>query len=219
MAENVIINGITYQNVPEVDIPKVGGGTAKFMDTSDATLSSGAQMLNGVTAYGNGVKVTGNIESKSSSDLTASGATVSVPAGYYSSAATKSVDAGSAEVPSILQGVSATFEVNTNRIELTQFITTAPEVTPGYISAGTSTEVKLKLKSSITTKTAQTYTPGTTAQTIASGQFLLGAQTIAGDANLVGQNIVSGVSIFGVAGSATLPVISQDSTTKVLSIS
>jgi hypothetical protein len=41
MAHNVIINGVTYQNVPEVDIPKSEGGTAKFMDTSDATLASG----------------------------------------------------------------------------------------------------------------------------------------------------------------------------------
>lgn len=27
MAQNVIINGVTYQNVPEVDIPKNGGGS------------------------------------------------------------------------------------------------------------------------------------------------------------------------------------------------
>ena len=37
MAQNVIINGVTYQSVPEVDIPKSGGGTAKFTDVSDAT--------------------------------------------------------------------------------------------------------------------------------------------------------------------------------------
>ena len=36
MAQNVIINGVTYQSVPEVNIPKSGGGTAKFMDTDDA---------------------------------------------------------------------------------------------------------------------------------------------------------------------------------------
>lgn len=29
MAQNVVINGVTYSNVPEVDMPKSGGGTAK----------------------------------------------------------------------------------------------------------------------------------------------------------------------------------------------
>ena len=42
--------------------------------------------------------------------------------------------------------------------------------------------------------------PGTADQTIAAGQYLSGAQTIKGDANLVAGNIKSGVSIFGVAG-------------------
>ena len=50
------------------------------------------------------------------------------------------------------------------------------------------------------TKGAQTYTPTTTNQTISSGRWLTGAQTIKGDANLVASNIKSGVSIFGVSG-------------------
>lgn len=62
MAQNVIINGVTYQTVPEVDIPKSGGGTAKYYDISDASLNSNAQMLNGVTGYGaDGTKYTGNV--------------------------------------------------------------------------------------------------------------------------------------------------------------
>ena len=40
MAQNVIINGVTYQNVPEVDIPKSGGGSAKFYDTSGADFAA-----------------------------------------------------------------------------------------------------------------------------------------------------------------------------------
>lgn len=130
MAQNVIINGVTYQSVPEVDIPTSGGGTAKFMDTSDAN-ATGAQIRNGATAYVNGTKVTG----------------------------------------------------------------------------------------SMTEKSAQTYTPTTTDQTINANQYLAGAQTIKGDANLISANIVAGKTIFNVAGSATLPSISQDSTTKVLTIS
>ena len=53
------------------------------------------------------------------------------------------------------------------------------------------------------TKGAQTYTPTTTDQTISSGRWLTGAQTIKGDANLLASNIKSGVSIFGVSGSIT----------------
>lgn len=34
MAQNVIINGVTYQNCPEVDIPKQGGGTALAQDAT-----------------------------------------------------------------------------------------------------------------------------------------------------------------------------------------
>ena len=55
--------------------------------------------------------------------------------------------------------------------------------------------------SGVTKKAAATYTPTTTAQTISAGQYLQGAQTIAGDSNLVSNNIASGVSIFGVQGS------------------
>lgn len=131
MAQNVIINGVTYSNVPSVEIPKSGGGTAKFFDTSGTTLASGSSMLSGVTAYSNGTLYTGSISGKS----------------------------------------------------------------------------------------AATYTPTTSDQTIAAGQYLSGAQTISGDANLVSSNIASGVSIFGVTGSLSSATISQNSTTKVLSIS
>ena len=55
--------------------------------------------------------------------------------------------------------------------------------------------------SGVTKKSATTYTPGTSDQTIVSGQYLNGTQTIKGDANLVAGNIKSGVSIFGVSGS------------------
>lgn len=57
--------------------------------------------------------------------------------------------------------------------------------------------------SDVTKKSAATYTPKTTDQSIASGQYLSGTQTIKGDANLVAGNIKSGVSIFGVTGTYT----------------
>ena len=54
--------------------------------------------------------------------------------------------------------------------------------------------------SGVTKKSAATYTPGTSDQSIASGQYLNGTQTIKGDSNLTAGNIKSGVSIFGVSG-------------------
>lgn len=49
-------------------------------------------------------------------------------------------------------------------------------------------------------KAAAAYTPGTSDQVLAAGQYLEGAQTIKGDTNLAAGNILSGVSIFGVTG-------------------
>lgn len=57
-----------------------------------------------------------------------------------------------------------------------------------------------RITGSITSKSAATITPTTSAQTISAGQYLSGTQTIAGDANLVPANIAKDVSIFGVTG-------------------
>ena len=64
-----------------------------------------------------------------------------------------------------------------------------------YLADGTKTQ------GSIASKAAQTYTPTTADQTIAAGQYLAGAQTVKGDANLVAGNIKKDVTIFGVTGS------------------
>ena len=58
-----------------------------------------------------------------------------------------------------------------------------------------------KISGSIGTKAATTIIPGTSDQTIASGVYLAGNQTIKGDSNLTADNIKSGTSIFGVTGS------------------
>lgn len=54
--------------------------------------------------------------------------------------------------------------------------------------------------SGVTKKSAATYTPGTSDQNIASGQYLNGTKTIKGDNNLTAGNIRNGVKIFNVTG-------------------
>lgn len=132
MAQNVIINGVTYQSVPEVDIPKNGGGTAKFYDTADAGATS-ADLLTGKTAYGASGPISGSM------------------ANNGSTSGTIGTKAGTVAIPE------------------------------GYTSGGTVSLTNVS--------------------------------------DCVAANILSGKSILGVGGSLTMPTISQNSTTKILSIS
>lgn len=134
MAQNVVINGVTYQNVPEVDIPKSGGGTAKFYDTAGADVDA-ASLLTGKTAFGASGSVSGSMANNGSTSGTIStkAGTVSIPAGY---------------------------------------------TTGGTVSISSAEQSKV-----------------------------------------IASNIKSGVTLLGVEGTLSLPSISQDSTSKILSIS
>lgn len=58
MAQNIEIANAQYNDVPSIEVPKQGGGTASFVDTTDAdAIASEIDM--GKTAYVNGVKLTG----------------------------------------------------------------------------------------------------------------------------------------------------------------
>lgn len=131
---NVIINGVTYNAVPEVDIPKSGGGTAKFYDVTDTDVAA-SDVLLGKKFVGSNGEDTGSMANNGSTSGTIStkAGTVTIPAGY---------------------------------------------------------------------------TSGGTVQISSTEQ-----------AKIIASNIKSGVTLLGVAGSISLPSISQDSTTKVLSIS
>ena len=134
MAQNVIINGVTYSAVPEVDIPKSGGGTAKFYDTAAASAAAG-DILTGKSAFGASGEISGSMADNGSTSGTIStkAGTVTIPAGYTSG---------------------------------------------GTVSISSTEQAKI-----------------------------------------IASNIKQGVTILGQAGSLALPTISQDSQSKILSIS
>lgn len=129
---SIIINGIQYSDCPEIDVPKVGGGTAKFYDTSDANITS-ASLLQGTTGYGASGSVSGSIPVNGSTSGTIGTKT------------------GSVSIPT------------------------------GYTTGGTVTLTNVS--------------------------------------DCIAQNILSGKSILGVSGSLQMPTISQDATSRILSIS
>ena len=221
MGKDIVIRGNTYLGAENVEIPLANEqGTATFIEPSSATLTSGSQMLNGVKSFdADGTLITGTIQSRTSSDLTVSGATVTVPSGNYASQATKSVASGSATAPSTISGTSASVSTGSNTLTLSKTVSVTPQVSAGYVSSGTAGNASVSLTASVTTKAAATITPTTTNQEIASGTYLTGKQTIAGDSNLKAENIVAGKSIFNVSGSAQVPSIAYDTNTHTLSIS
>lgn len=85
MAQNVIINGVTYSDVPEVDIPKSGGGTAKFYDASGAN-AVGADIRNGKIAYGASGEVVGTMPENTAGTayISTKDQEVTIPQGYHS---------------------------------------------------------------------------------------------------------------------------------------
>lgn len=82
---SVVINGVTYANCPEVDIPKSGSGTAKFYDASEADAAAG-NVLTGKVFIGQNGQDTGSMANNGSTSGTIStkAGTVTIPAGYTS---------------------------------------------------------------------------------------------------------------------------------------
>lgn len=166
------------------ELPEANNGVELPTLTNEGSASdllSGKQLIDQ-----EGNIVTGTIATKTASNLTANGATVTVPAGYYSTQASKAVSTATQATPTVT--------INSS----TGLVTATATQTAGYVTAGSkSGTLQLAFQA------AQTITPGTTNKTIAANTYLGGVQTIKGDANLVASNIVSGKSIFGVVGTAS----------------
>ena len=150
------------------------------MDVTSNT-NTASNMLSGVIGTKNdGTSVTGNIATKTSSDLTASGATVTAPAGYYANAASKSVTTTTHPNP------SASITSSTG------VVTASHTQTTGYVTSGTTTSTM-----QLTSQAAATYNTSTADQTISSYRWLTGTQTIKSvtTSNLIAANIASGVTV------------------------
>lgn len=96
-----------------------------------------------------------------------------------------------------LTGTMGTVSVPTPSISISTngLITASVSQSSGYTAGGSQSAT-----SQMTTQAAKVWTPTTSNQTLSSGRYLTGTQTIQGDANLIPSNIKKDVSIFGVTG-------------------
>ena len=217
---------ITPENLKTGVSVTVNGKTVAGTFTADGTAAAG-DMLLGKTGYVKGQKVTGTIPSKAAASYKPGTSAQTIKAAQYLSGE-QTIEGDAALIAANIKYGASIFDVDGSFTSDANAV--AAEILTGKIGYVKGQKVtgsmpnqgamweKLsingtvtipagyhngqgKVTQSIPTKGAASYKPGTSAQTILSGQYLTGNQTIQGDGNLVAGNIRSGVSIFGVAGS------------------
>ncbi len=160
--------------------------------------AAAADVLSGKTFNSaNGIGLTGTISSKAAASYTPGTSDQTIAAGQYLSGVQTVKGDANLLTNNIKSGVSI-FGVSgkASVVDTSDASAAASQI----LSGSTAYVNGSKITGTIASKAATTYTPGTADQTIAAGQYLSGAQTIKGDANLVAGNIAVGKSIFGVAG-------------------
>lgn len=83
---SLVINNVTYASCPEVDIPKQGGGTAKFFYTGDSN-GAAADLRNGKKMFGANGEVTGSMTEKNAASYNPSTSDQTINANQYLSGA------------------------------------------------------------------------------------------------------------------------------------
>lgn len=203
------VNGVEDVGYTETIVPVFDSPTRTYTPTESQqteTITFDPSSYNGIQQVGVTVNpvsssyVGSGVTRRTSTDLGANGATVTAPAGYYENAATKTITSGSVTAPASITGTSATVSTGTNTLTLSKTVSVTPNVTTaGYIASGggTAGNSNVSLTASVTTQAAQTIYPSSSDQTISSGRYLTGAQTIKGvtTANLTAENIKSGVTV------------------------
>ena len=161
--------------------------TATPTESEQTIVSAGKYTLGAIKVGAiSSTYVGSEIDRNDSTDLTSSGATVSVPAGYYAENASKSVASGSATTPSTSITANPSISVNSSTGVITASVSGSKSVTPtvsaGYVSSGTAGTITVSGSntSNLSTQAAATITPTKQSQTaVAAGKYTLGAVTVA----------------------------------------
>ena len=186
------------------------------MDVTSDTVTAGS-MLSGTTATKNdGTKATGTIASKSSSDLTASGATVTAPAGYYSASASKSVTTMTLPTTTSTSATSGyTSKATLDRSTSDRYL----NIAPGYNSAGGYYKINKVANGSVTAPssisgTSATLSAGTNTLTLSKSVSVTPNVTTAGyiSSGTAGNSSVSLTATATTQGATTYNTSTSDQT-------
>lgn len=136
MAQNITFLGASYQDVPAVTLPKTGGGTARFTDTTpttatDSDVASGKIYFkaDGSQSSGTASGGGGNYQAKTNISPTTSSQTITADDGYdaLSSVQINAMPSGTEGTPTATKGT-----VTNHSVTVTPSVTN----TAGYISGG-----------------------------------------------------------------------------------